>query len=68
MRFELRKPDKQRFFDTLNLRKWVSYIDEIQWLVDSDLDVSFYRDDGDMIVELSKEEMRIALEENWEMR
>ena len=68
MRFELLKPNKEAFFNTLHLRKSVEYMDEIWWLVNSDLDVSFYRDEGDKIIEISKEEMKVAVEENWEMR
>lgn len=68
MRFELKKPNKEVFFNTLQLRKSVSYMDEIWWLVNSDLDISFYRDEGDKIIEISKEEMKIAVDQNWEMR
>ena len=68
MRFELLKPNKKLFFKQLHMRRIVNYLDEIQWLVNSDLDVSFYREDEDMTVEITKEEMRVALEHNWEMR
>jgi len=68
MRIQLLEPDKDKFFDTLYFRTSVCYLDEIQWLVYSDLDVSFYRVDKDRTVEISKAEMKIAVEENWEMR
>ena len=68
MRFKLLKPNKEVFFNTLAVRKTVKYIDEIAWLVYSDLDVSFYREDGDKIIEITKKQMKIALEQNWEMR
>ena len=68
MRFKLLKPNKRAFFNTLHIRKAVTYMDEIWWLVNSDLDVSFYRDEGDKIVEISKEEMKVAVEMDWEMR
>ena len=44
-RFKLKKPNKREFFNSLSLRKSVSYIEEMRWLVNSDLDVSFYRED-----------------------
>ena len=68
MRFQLLKPNKEKFFNTLYFRTSVSYMDEIAWLVNSDLDISFYRRDKNKVVEISKAEMKIALEQNWEMR
>ena len=68
MRFKLLRPNKELFFNTLAIRKVVEYLDEIQWLVYSDLDVSFYREDNGKIIKISKNQMKVALERNWEMR
>ena len=70
MKIMLEKPNKEAFFKDLKSGDSVCWMDQIWWLVNSELDVTFYREEKgkDKFIEISKKEMMIAVEENWEMR
>jgi hypothetical protein len=67
-RIRIIKPDKDAYLKTIDNIDTESCWEKIGWLAYSDLDIIFYRVDGNRVIELTKEEMKIALLENWEMR
>lgn len=68
MRIRLVRPNKEKFFRELLWLEEISNLEKIQWAINSEFDITFYREDGDTIVEITKRGMQIALDNNWEMR
>ena len=67
-RIKLIKPNKEEYLKDINKIDSVSWLDQLIWLTNSEYDIIFYREDIDKIVDITKEQMKIALDNLWEMR